>query len=110
MLDLDLAARIVDAAPLRDRRRQRRRGQALLGENADQGVDHRLGHGEARQLCVDADAGCVTFGDHLAVAHHHDRPGAPKRRRCRLFEGMIQCGLKRGIGRLDHCRAGDLEQ
>jgi hypothetical protein len=47
MLDFDLAPRIVGAAPFRYRRRHRRRDEALLGEDADQRVDHRLGHGEA---------------------------------------------------------------
>ena len=108
MLDLDLAPRIVSAAPFRNRRRHRGRDKALLGEDADQRVDHRLGHGEAEQRRIDADAGRITLGDHLAVVNHDDRLGAAERRRRRLLEGMIERRLQRRIGWFDHSGAGNL--
>jgi hypothetical protein len=82
----------------------------VLGENADQGVDDRLGHGEAGQLRVGADIRSVALGNHLAVAHHHDRPGAPERRLGRLFKRVIERGLQRRIAWLDHGRPGDVRQ
>ena len=104
MLDLDLAPRIVGAAPFRYRRRHRGRDQTLLRQDADQRVDHRLGHGEAEQRCIDADAGRIAFGNHLAVVHHDHRLGPAERRCRRLLEGMIERRLQRRIGWFDHVR------
>ncbi len=93
MLDLDLAAWIVRAVPLGYRRRQRRRDPALLRQNAEQGVDHRLGHGETEQRRIDADTIGVAFGYHSALMDHDDRFGSPERRLCGFFEGMIERGF-----------------
>ena len=110
MLDLDLAPRIVGAAPFRNRRRHRGRDETLLRKDADQRVDHRLGHGEAEQRRIDADAGCVAFGDHLAVVHHDHCLGPPERRCRRLLEGMIERRLQLGVGGFDNGRTGNLRQ
>ena len=83
MLDLDLATRIASAAPFRNRRGHRGRDEALLREDADQRIDHRLGHGEAEQRRIDANSVRITLGNHLAVVHHDHRLGSSERRRRR---------------------------
>jgi hypothetical protein len=108
MLDLDLAPRIGGAAPFRNRRGHRGRDKALLGEDADQRVDHRLGHGEAEQRGVDADACRIALGDYLTVVNHDDRLGPAERRCCRLLEGMVERCLQRRIGWFDHDGPGNL--
>ena len=107
MLDLDLAPRIAGAAPFRNRRGHRGRDEALQGEDADQRVDHGLGHGEAEQRRVDADARRIALGDHLTVVNHDDRLGLAERRRCGLLEGVIEHRLQRRIGWLHHGGPGN---
>lgn len=65
-------------------------------------VIEKLGSG------VNANARRITFGDHAAIAHHDHRLGSAKRRFGPLLEGMIECSLQRGIGRLDDLGAGDV--
>ena len=60
------------------------------------------------QRRVDADAGRVAFGNHLAVVDHDHRLGPPERRCRGLFEGVIERRLQRRIGWFDQCRTGNL--
>ena len=98
----------IGAAPFRYRRRHRGRDQALLRQDADQRVDHGFGHGKAGQRRVDADAGRIALGNHLAVVDHDHRLGPAERRRRGLLEGVIERRLQRRIRWFDHVGTGNL--
>ena len=54
---------------------------------------------------VDADPIGIALGDHPALMHHDDRPGAAERRRRRLLEGVISAALRTGSPVIDRATA-----
>ena len=65
----------------------------MLRQNSNQGVDHGVGHGEAKQRRIDADAVGITFGNYGTVVNDSDGIGSPKRRAGGFFEGVVECGF-----------------
>ena len=81
-----------------------------MRQDADQGVDHGFGQGEAEQRRIDADAGRHNVRQSRAGMHHDHRLGSPNGGRGGLLEGMIERGFQGGIGWLHNTGAGDLRQ
>ena len=81
-----------------------------MRQETDQGVDHRLGHGETRQRRIDADTIGIALGDYSVVTHHNHRLGSAERRSRGLLEGVVERRLQLRVGRLDNGRTGNLRQ
>ena len=93
---------VISLAPSRDRGRVVEFQPVLTHQHADQRRNYGLGHGEAEQLRIDADALRVALGDEAAILDDGDRPRAPGWLTRQLGKGAIECRGKLRVLRRHH--------